>query len=96
MIVKEPLIQDIAEDVSTSWKAVGRKLGVKETVIDNIDDENRRVVDKATKVLMRWKTTSENGATVAALMTALKRAGRTDLAETVRGKHFSPVRYSST
>ena len=84
-VVSDSIINDIAEDISTSWKMVGRKLGLKEAIIDNIEDENRKVAERSAKALHKWKKINGSKATVSVLVATLKKAGRTDLAEFVRG-----------
>ena len=87
-IVSEEDIANIAEDLSINWKSVGRRLGVKNNKIDEIDLENRRTSDKAHNVLVTWKQQKGYSATISMLQEALKKSGRTDLVE----KLAPPVR----
>ena len=82
-ILKDARLNDISEDLGRDWKQLGRKLGISNTIIDNIDDENRRVKDKSIQLLLRWKRQSGNDATGEVLANALIAIGRRDVAETL-------------
>ena len=83
--VPPALCHDLAEDVSTSWKMLSRRLFIPEGVIKNIDSENHRVVDKCTVMFNEWKSRQCDNATVKVLREALEKIGRRDLSEKVRG-----------
>ncbi|XP_067019182.1 uncharacterized protein [Acropora muricata] len=82
--VPPALCHDLAEDVSTSWKMLSRRLFIPEGVIKNIDSENHRVVDKCTVMFNEWKSRQCDNATVRVLREALEKIGRRDLSEKVR------------
>lgn len=83
--VSDMLLHDLVEDLSTSWKMLGRRLGIPEGAITNIDIEHRRVVEKGMAMFAEWKRRKGEGATVRALREALDKTGRRDLSERVRG-----------
>ena len=87
--VSDTLLHDLVEELSTSWKMLGRRLGVPEGALTNIDAEHRRVVEKGMAMFGEWKQRKVNGATVKALREALEKLGRRDLSEKVRGKCYS-------
>ena len=82
-ILKDTRLNDLSEDLGRDWKQLGRKLGMSNNIIDNIDDENRRVKDKPIQLLLRWKRQSGNDATGEVLANALIAIGRRDVAETL-------------
>ena len=84
--VSDTLLHDLVEDLSTSWKMLGRRLGIPEGAITNIDMEHRRVVEKGMAMFAEWKRRRGEGATVGVLREALDKTGRRDLSERVRGK----------
>ncbi|EDO44917.1 predicted protein [Nematostella vectensis] len=63
------------------WKVLGRKLGLKENIIESIDVDYRRIQEKAYQMLLAWQRTMSKKATVQALMDGLARSGRRDLCE---------------
>lgn len=83
--VPSALCHDLAEDVSTSWKMLSRRLVIPEAVIKNIDFENHRVVEKCITMFDEWKSRHGDNATVRVLREALEKIGRRDLSEKVRG-----------
>ena len=83
--VSDTLLHDLVEDLSTSWKMLGRRLGIPEGAITNIDMEHRRVVEKGMAMFAEWKRRRGEGATVGVLREALDKTGRRDLSERVRG-----------
>ncbi|XP_068688924.1 uncharacterized protein [Montipora foliosa] len=82
--VSDTLYHDLAEDVSSSWKMLGRRLSISEAVLTNIDIENRRVVEKGMAMFNEWKRRCSNRTDVRVLRNALEKIGRTDLSEKVR------------
>lgn len=92
--VPPTLCHDLAEDVSTSWKMLSRRLFIPEAVIKNIDSENHRVVEKCIVMFAEWKGRHGDNATVRVLMEALEKIGRRDLAEKVRGIEHDQFLYN--
>ena len=79
------LVYNLVEDLSTSWKMLGRRLGLTEGVLSNIDSEHRKVVEKGVGMFEEWKKRKTVDATIKALRKALELIGRRDLSERVRG-----------
>ncbi|XP_048577273.1 FAS-associated death domain protein-like [Nematostella vectensis] len=82
-LVTQEIITSIAEEISIDWKDVGRRLKLKESILDNIEDEYRKTKEKSTQMLNKWKQLNAASATIQVLMVALKQAGRRDIAETL-------------
>lgn len=83
--VPDPLLHDLVEDLSTSWRMLGRRLGLAEGVLKNVDSEHRRVIEKGVAMFDEWKNRKTTDATMQALRDGLERIGRRDLSEKVRG-----------
>lgn len=79
------LVYNLVEDLSTSWKMLGRRLGLTEGVLSNIDSEHRKVVEKGVGMFEEWKKRKTGNASMKALRKALELIGRRDLSERVRG-----------
>ena len=65
------------------WKAVGRRLEIKEAKLTAFDDENKEYSEKIYKMLLHWKKRDGPSATYTVLHNALcdTLVNRTDLAE---------------
>lgn len=83
--VPDNLVHDLVEDLSISWRMLGRRLGLSEGVLKNIDSEHRRVIEKGVAMFDEWKNRKTNDATMGALREGLEKIGRRDLSEKVRG-----------
>ena len=83
--VTQELVTQLLEDVSIDWKMIGRHLNIKEAVLRTIDDENRRVRNKAMEMFDAWMKNNSRNAIVPVLVTALNKTGRRDLGERVEG-----------
>jgi hypothetical protein len=64
---------------------LGRKLEISCTILENVDEDHRRVKEKAIQMMLRWKKRSGNNATGQVLANALVAIGRRDVAETLAG-----------
>lgn len=84
-VVPDALVHDLVEDLSTSWRMLGRRLGLTEGVIKNIDSEHRRVIEKGVAMFDEWKQRKTTDATMEALRDGLEKIGRRDMSEKVRG-----------
>lgn len=82
-ILKDAHLNEIAEDLGSDWKQLGRKLDIPSSILGNIDEENRRVRAKAIEMMLRWKKRNGNDATGQSLADALIKIGRKDVAETL-------------
>lgn len=83
--VPDTLVHDLVEDLSTSWRMLGRRLGLAEGVLKNVDSEHRRVIEKGVAMFDEWKNRKTTDATMQALRDGLEKIGRRDLSEKARG-----------
>ena len=74
---------NLAWELGAKWKSLGRALGIPESIIEMIDDEHRKLLDKAYNLLLNWKQGAGSEATYQALETGLCHVVvlRRDLAE---------------
>ena len=94
-VVPDELVHDLVEELSTSWRMLGRRLGLSEGLLKNINSENPRVVEKGVAMFEEWKNRKSNAATVQALREGLEKIGRLDLSENVRGMWYIYLLYFS-
>ena len=73
----------LSKKLGTKWEAVARRLKFEAEEITAFDEENRRLPDKAFKMLCEWKSRDGTEATYKVLYKALsdKLVQRKDLAE---------------
>ena len=64
---------------------LGRRLGLSEGILTNIETEHKRVVEKGVAMFEEWKKRNTAAATMKALREGLEKIGRRDLSEKVRG-----------
>ncbi len=83
--VPDTLVHNLVEDLSTDWLMLGRRLGLPEGVIKNIDSEHPRVIEKGVAMFNEWKQRKPTDATIDALSQGLEHIGRCDLSERVKG-----------
>ncbi|XP_028405064.1 uncharacterized protein LOC114527571 [Dendronephthya gigantea] len=79
---EESELNEIAEEVANDWEKIGRKLlSNKEVTI--VDHDEDGVVEKATRILEKWKQSKGSGATYRLLYEALvdQTVNRRDIAE---------------
>ena len=48
-------MQYLARELAGKWKTLGRRLGFNEAVIDDLDQANEELAEKAYKMLIAWK-----------------------------------------
>ena len=48
-------LQYLARELVGKWKTLGRRLGFNEAVIDDLDQANEELAEKAYKMLIAWK-----------------------------------------
>uniref|UniRef100_T1J1E4 Death domain-containing protein n=1 Tax=Strigamia maritima TaxID=126957 RepID=T1J1E4_STRMM len=71
----------IAQHLGRSWKDLGRKFRLSEYDIQDIDDKEKRLVDRAYSVFTYWKEKAGNDATVMTLIQVLQKCRRKDLVD---------------
>ena len=76
-------LEELAIEIGTSWKTLGRCLGIEDALLSEIDLVNEERSEKAYQLLRRWRAQKGSDATYQALYDALTNrfVGRSDLAE---------------
>lgn len=75
-------LQVLSKSLTRCWMDVARYLEMKEETIESVEERNPRNQEKASmEMLLRWKSDCGRGATYQKMDNALRKAGRTDLAE---------------
>jgi len=76
-------LEGLGREIGYRWKNLGRRLGVEERMIHEIDRVNKNLSEKGIQVLKRWRLQEGRRATYLALYNALQHelVGRRDLAE---------------
>ncbi|PIK41184.1 hypothetical protein BSL78_21956 [Apostichopus japonicus] len=91
-LASETLLQDLAEKI-VEWRFLGRRLGLDEGQLDNIERDNRGESKEIKyKTLLHWKRQSvQPPATIGCLAKALTEVGRADLAVFVVQESKKPI-----
>ncbi|XP_031573782.1 uncharacterized protein LOC116307647 [Actinia tenebrosa] len=69
----------ITNDIVHDWKFIGRYLDVEESIIRQIDKDSKTAREKASQMLIKWKQSNGNEATLEVLKAALQDVGRKDV-----------------
>lgn len=82
-IPSDPELLNLSSELGAKWKNLARALGIPESNIEVVDEENRKVVEKCYNLLLLWKQGSGYRATYEALEAGLCHGVvlRRDLAE---------------
>ena len=75
-------LHELASDISSFWKKLGRELKIKESKLSQLDvDHQQDAYEKAMQMLLHWKETRDDQATYQILYNALTSSvvGRNDL-----------------
>ena len=64
-------LEYLSRKLAKKWKKLGRRLGFDEAEIDDFDQANEELAEKAYKMLMDWKKKVASGATYKVLYDAL-------------------------
>ncbi|XP_071843403.1 uncharacterized protein [Apostichopus japonicus] len=81
--VRTESLRDLSEEIQNEWKAVGRKLGLDDSKLYNLERDYTNQGHKETvyQMLLTWKRRIGSQATYRVLGEALEAAGRRDLQE---------------
>ena len=64
-------MEHLSRKLGEKWKTLGRRLGFDEATIDDFDQANNKLAEKAYKMLMAWKQKKGSEATYKVLYDAL-------------------------
>ena len=90
--VPDVICQDLADDIGKDWKKLGRLLGISQDDLDIIH-HGKDTCAKSIFMLNKWRENFGEKATVKVLTEALKKKGRKDLSDKVRGMNISSSIY---
>ena len=78
------IFQLVSREIGGAYPTLGRQLNVRNIIIQNIQDENKRNEDRAYQVLERWyRENGQAGATREVLGEALEAIGQKSIAEKI-------------
>ena len=83
--VSRPLLRDLAVDLGTQWRELGKILGLANSLLNYFDMENLSLSDKGNAMLGEWKRLNGDDATVEVLQEALTKIDMGHLMEKVAG-----------
>ena len=83
---------NFVEELGPNWRDLGRALEIKEAVLSNIDEENKRIKDKCYAVITRWQRLQGKEVTKGRFADALLAIGRKDIAENLGEYYFLFIR----
>nr|XP_047137653.1 caspase 7 isoform X2 [Hydra vulgaris] len=82
IVSNESFIFKMSSSIGTYWVTLGRALGIKDSVLEMLDKENPKVIDKAYAMLKHW-TAKNTNATIDELKIVLMELERNDLKKEV-------------
>ncbi|XP_033644203.1 titin-like isoform X27 [Asterias rubens] len=74
-------LMQVAKEIGTDWRALGRTLGVSESDLQEIENENDEIEEQAFVMLHTWAEKAKEDATTDKLADALNSIGRRDIVE---------------
>ena len=84
--VSRPLLRDLAVDLGTQWRELGKILGLANSLLNYFDMENLSLSDKGNAMLGEWKRLNDDDATMEVLQEALKKIDMGHLMGKVAGR----------
>ena len=83
--VSRLLLRDLAVDLGTKWRELGKSLGLDNQLLNYFDMENLSLIGKGNAMLGGWKTLNGDAATMEVLQEAMKEIDMGRLMEKVAG-----------
>ena len=83
--VSRSLLRDLAADLGTKWRELGKTLGLANSLLNYFDMEYLSLSDKGNAMLCEWKRLNGDDATMDILEEALKKIDMGHLMEKVAG-----------
>lgn len=84
-LLTEDLILKIKDDVGACWYDLGIQLGIERTKVANLEQDYRKVRERANQVLVIWREENVREATVGRLACALIKIGHRRIADKLLG-----------
>ncbi|CAG5040211.1 unnamed protein product [Parnassius apollo] len=81
---KERINETIVEEIGTFWRDLARNLKIRECVIDEIDDNNKKLCDKASKLLTIYQKRADPQRWFFVLCDALEKSRRKDISRSLQ------------
>lgn len=85
-------LTSLAQDL-TQWQVVALTLGLEESEVEEVEECGENLPERRIRMLLKWKSKFNIGATYRRLYDCLSSLKRNDLAEKVRELSSTPVRY---
>ena len=81
----DEVLEELAQEITVLWRKLGRRLKIKEAVLDAIHKEKEEYCEKAYSMLLKWKRANGKEATFLVLFNALCHGlvNRRDVAEKI-------------
>ena len=76
----------ICEEAGVDWKWLLRHLGIRESKIEVIEEENRQIYERCYQGLLEWEKRSGSNATIEKLEHALRIIKKKNVAARIEGK----------
>ena len=89
-------MEELGDEIAEKWMKLGRRLGVKEAKLQDIDRRHRQLCERGYHMLIHWRQKNGSAATYQILNAALqhKLVQRKDLAERIcykYGNYFNNI-----
>ena len=83
--VSRSLLRDLAVDLGTKWRELGKILGLANSLLNYFDMQDLSLSDKGNAMLVEWKRLNGDDATMEVLQEALTKIDMGHLMENVAG-----------
>ena len=87
--VSRSLLRDLAVDLGTKWRELGKILGLANSVLNYFDMQDLNLSDKGNAMLGEWKRLNGDDASMEVLQEALTKIDMGHLMEKVAGTLYS-------
>ena len=94
--VSSSLLHDLAADLGTNWRQLGKILGLANSLLNYFDMENLSLSDKGNAMLGEWKRLNGDDATMEVLQDALTKIDMGHLMGKVAGTFLRCWKFNQT
>ncbi|CAK1604247.1 unnamed protein product [Parnassius mnemosyne] len=81
---KERINETIVEEIGAFWRDLARNLKIRECVIDEIDNDNKKLCEKASKILTIYEHRADPQRWFFVLCDALEKSRRKDISRSLQ------------